>query len=76
MGLENGALQLWGLRKSVTASGSTQIGDAITVHCSGLAYMLASLQAKLCRTLQAMPVCCLMQRLLRCCRSRAVMGGA
>ena len=78
VGLESGALQLWGLRNSVTAaaSGSAQIGNATVVRCSGLAFMLISLQLKLCRSPKATPVCCPMQRPPCCCRSRAVMGGA
>ena len=76
VGLESGALQLWGLRKNGTASGSAQIGDASTVRCSGLAFMLISLQLKLCRSPKAMLVCCPMQRLFCCYRSRAIMGGA
>ena len=64
VGLESGALQLWGLRNSVTsaASGSAQIGNATVVRCSGLAFMLISLQLKLCRSPKATPVCCPMQR--------------
>ena len=34
VGLESGVLQLWGLQKIVTASGSAQIGNVTTVRCS------------------------------------------
>ena len=76
VGLESGALQLWGLLMNVTASSCAHIGNARTVSCSRLALILVNLQAKLCRSPKIMPVFCLTQRLFSCCRSRTFMGGA
>ena len=61
VGLESGALQLWGLHKNVTASGSAHTGSPITVHCSKLASRHVNMQARLCRRPKTMPVCCRMQ---------------
>ena len=74
VGLDSGALQLWGLRKDVTASGSAHTGNAITVHCSGMACILAGEAVQ--KPQDHTTVCCPMQRLLRFCRRRAFMGGA
>ena len=46
VGLENGALQLWGLHKSVTASASAHIGNLIIVRCCGLALLACTSASK------------------------------